>query len=107
MSNAKGEIILTRYSDGTASLQSYDILISCAHCIGKPGCANFYNDGWATEITFYAGRTSSTTYSDTSNYIYIIDNDTFAWLYSGGVRMFDALFKLIVDAHEESTARWE
>lgn len=57
------------YYYGTASLQSYDILISCAHCIWKPGCANFYNDGWATEITFYAGRTSSTTYADTSNFI--------------------------------------
>ena len=33
-------------------------------------------------------------------------NSTTPWLYSGGTRMYDNLFSMIVDAREESAERW-
>lgn len=53
---------------GTASLQNHDILISCAHVLWKPQYADLEKEGWATEITFYAGRQGHNTYAATSDY---------------------------------------
>lgn len=54
---------------GTASLQSYDILISCAHVLWKPEYANSSNGGWASTITFYAGRNGRNTYAAVASYV--------------------------------------
>lgn len=56
-------------SYGTASLQHYDIIISCAHCIWDPQYADMPCDGWATEVIFYAGRTSNTSYAASANHV--------------------------------------
>lgn len=44
----------------TASLQHYDIVISCAHTLWKPEYRNSPCGGWATSINFYAGRNGIT-----------------------------------------------
>ncbi len=71
------------YYYGTASLQSYDVLISCAHCVWMPQYADLASDGWASVITFYAGRTGNNTYSATANFSSVsisqnyVDNTTY------------------------------
>lgn len=71
------------YYEGTASLQNYDLLISCAHVVWQPQYTNLDSDGWANEITFYAGRSGDNTYSTKANFSNIsisqnyVDNTTY------------------------------
>ena len=191
--NSDADADIEVYYYGTASLQNYDLLISCAHCVWMPQYADLASDGWASVLTFYAGRTGEYTYASTANFTnvsvsqnyvdnttYYLDadgnpvvspdydwdwsiiqidtnlggtygwfglhgcgtaedglsiytvgypgnsggpllnggsvygiatfyayNDSTPWLYSGGTRMYDGLFNMIVDAREASAARWE
>lgn len=55
------------YFSATASLQNYDIIISCAHVLWKPQYSELTRQGWATSVEFYAGKNGSS-YKDYSSY---------------------------------------
>ena len=81
-SDADPEIEVYYY--GTASLQHYDLLISCAHCVWMPQYADLASDGWASVLTFYAGRTGTNTYAATADFTSVsvsqnyVDNTTYS-----------------------------
>ena len=81
--NADSDADIEVYYYGTASLQHYDLLISCAHCVWMPQYADLASDGWASVITFYAGRTGTNTYAATADFTSVsvsqnyVDNTTY------------------------------
>ena len=66
--NTDNDDEIEEYKYGTASLQNYDILVSCAHVLWKPQYAHLEKEGWASDITFYAGRNGHNRYASKSNY---------------------------------------
>lgn len=66
--NSDSDADIEVYYYGTASLQNYDLLISCAHCVWMPQYADLARDGWASVLTFYAGRTGRNSYSATADF---------------------------------------
>lgn len=74
----------------TASLQHYDIVISCAHVLWKPEYRNSLCGGWATSINFYAGRNgNSWKYSSSFDHVAIStayqNNSGFAYDENGNI----------------------
>lgn len=56
------------YIYSSASLQCYDIIISCAHGLWIPEYNSLPCDGWASEITFYAGESAPNVYIASASY---------------------------------------
>ncbi len=54
---------------GTGCLQHYDVVVSAAHCVWKPQYEQYSGDGWAQDITFYAGKSGTSTYRDSAGHI--------------------------------------
>ena len=53
---------------GSASLQSYDIVITAGHCLWNPVYAEHQSEGWNSKIIFYAGRTSGNSFKTAVSY---------------------------------------
>ncbi|MEE1137912.1 MAG: hypothetical protein U0M02_05485 [Acutalibacteraceae bacterium] len=55
--------------DVTASIQGYDIVVSCAHGVWMSQYQYLDCEGWANDLYFYAGCQNISTYLDVSSYV--------------------------------------
>ncbi len=75
--NIDDDVEVEVYASGTASLQSYDLLVSCAHCVWNPRYVSSTDDGWASTLTYYACRTGENTYAAVADSVNISISQNF------------------------------